>query len=153
MKTITLCLLLVSTMATAQAQTAVPGKTYGAVVTETGAADITAIAQQVQTTQPVPVKLKARVTEVCAKKGCWMRLQVNDNATALVRMKDYGFFVSQDIKGKEVVIDGEAYRKITPVEELRHYAADAGKTPAEIAAITQPAKELRITANGIVVVK
>jgi hypothetical protein len=39
------------------------------------------------------------------------------------------------------------------VDELRHYAEDAKKSQAEIDAINQPQKEIRLTATGIVVMK
>ncbi len=153
MKITFLCVWLLAVAAMANAQTATPGKTFGSAITAADAVDISTVAGQVSAAQPVPVKIKALVTDVCTKKGCWMRLRITDSTTAFVRMKDYGFFVPQDIRGKEIIIDGEAYQKETPVDELKHYAADAGKKPAEIATITQPAKELRITANGILVVK
>ncbi|HJV20168.1 MAG TPA: hypothetical protein VJ552_09855 [Sediminibacterium sp.] len=40
----------------------------------------------------------------------------------------------------------------TSVDELKHYAADAKKSKAEIDAITQPKKEIRLVAKGIKVV-
>jgi hypothetical protein len=66
-----------------------------------------------------------------------------------VTFKDYGFFVPKDSKGKEVVIEGIAMRKVTPVDELRHYAEDAGKSPEEVAAITEPVQELAFEAVGV----
>jgi hypothetical protein len=45
-------------------------------------------------------------------------------------------------------------RKIeTSVDELKHYAEDAKKSKEEIDAITEPKKEIRLTANGVLVVK
>jgi hypothetical protein len=35
------------------------------------------------------------------------------------------------------------------VEDLRHYAEDEGKTPEEIAQITEPVVELKIMASGV----
>jgi fatty acid/phospholipid biosynthesis enzyme len=67
-------------------------------------------------------------------------------------MKDYGFFLPLDIKGKTVVLDAEATLKTTPVEELKHYAQDAKKPKEEIAKITQPKEEIFLTAKGILVV-
>jgi hypothetical protein len=68
-------------------------------------------------------------------------------------MNDYGFLVPLSLKGKTVVIDGEAKLKTTSVAELKHYAEDAKKTQAEIDAITEPKKEVRIMARGIAVVE
>jgi hypothetical protein len=67
-------------------------------------------------------------------------------------MKDYGFFLPLSAKGKTVIIDGEIKMKTTSVAELKHYAEDAKKSKEEIDAITQPQKEVRVTAKGIVIV-
>ncbi|MBN9298079.1 MAG: DUF4920 domain-containing protein [Filimonas sp.] len=98
------------------------------------------------------VKVIAKVVDVCPKKGCWVKLQVNDTTTAFVKMKDYAFFVPTSLVGKTIVLDGEAKNTTTSVDALKHYAEDAKKSKEEIAAITQPKKEIRFTANGIVVV-
>jgi hypothetical protein len=46
-----------------------------------------------------------------SEKGCWLKLQVNDSTTAMVKMKDYGFFLPLAAKGKTVVVDGEVKMK------------------------------------------
>lgn len=99
------------------------------------------------------VTVEATVTEVCQAKGCWMNLTSTEREDAplmMVRFKDYGFFVPKDIAGRNVVITGKAYREMTPVEELRHYAEDAGKSEEEIAAITEPKEELKFMATGVI---
>lgn len=94
-------------------------------------------------------KVRGTIVEVCQAKGCWMKLDLGNNETMRVTFKDYGFFVPKDSKGKEVVIEGIAMRKVTPVDELRHYAEDAGKSAEEVAAITEPAQELAFEAVGV----
>jgi len=98
------------------------------------------------------VKVKAKITEVCPNKGCWLKLELADGSSATVKMKDYGFFLPLAAKGKTVVIDGEVKLKTTSVAELKHYAEDAKKSQAEIDAITKPEKEVRVMAKGIVIV-
>jgi hypothetical protein len=80
-------------------------------------------------------------------------LQLNEKETAMVKMKDYGFFLPVSAKGKTVVIDGEVKKKTISVAELKHYAEDAKKSKEEIDAITKPEEEIRLTAKGIVVVE
>jgi len=99
------------------------------------------------------VKIRAKITEVCPKKGCWLKLELNDGKTAMVKMKDYGFFLPLAAKGKTVVIEGEATMKTISVAELKHYAEDAKKSKEEIDAIKEPQKEMKITAKGITVVE
>ncbi len=132
---------------------ALPGDTYGAVIAADGAQPIAALPAKLDGENPVAAKIKAKVLDVCPKKGCWLKLEVDDSTTAFVKMKDYAFFLPTAVKGKTIVLDGEAILKTTSVEELRHYAEDAKKSKEEIEAITQPKEEIRLTANGIVVVK
>jgi len=93
--------------------------------------------------------LQGTVNSVCQAKGCWMTIAAGDGEEMMVKFKDYGFFMPKDISGREVVMHGMAYYQITPVDELRHYAEDAGKSPEEIAAINEPKKELRFLADGV----
>lgn len=96
------------------------------------------------------VKVKGIIADVCVKKGCWIKMPVGD-ASATVKFKDYGFFLPKNGKGKEVILSGIAYVSVTPVDELRHYAEDAGKTAEEIAAITEDEVTLSFLADGALV--
>lgn len=98
------------------------------------------------------VAVKGKVTDVCEKKGCWLTIQTEDNSQFFVKMKDYAFFVPTALKGKMVVMEGTAERKVTSIDEQKHYAEDAKKPQAEIDAITSPKEEIRFVANGIKVV-
>ncbi|WP_375238944.1 DUF4920 domain-containing protein [Aurantibacter sp.] len=94
-------------------------------------------------------KITAKVLDVCQSKGCWMVLDLGEDQTARVKFKDYGFFMPKDIKGKEVVVNGKAFVNVMPVDELRHYAEDAGKTKEEIAAIVDTEKTYSLLADGV----
>ncbi|WP_299556060.1 DUF4920 domain-containing protein [Seonamhaeicola sp.] len=96
-------------------------------------------------------KMTATVTKVCQAKGCWMTLDLGDGNEAMVKFKDYGFFVPKDIAGKAVIVNGKAYVKEVPVEELQHYAEDAGKSAEEIASITEPKRTFSFEADGVLV--
>lgn len=97
----------------------------------------------------IKAKFASTIKEVCSKKGCWMKLPLDNKTETMVKFKDYGFFMPLDSKDKEVIVDGIAFVKVTPVEELRHYAEDAGKSKEEIAKITEPKKEFSFEANGV----
>lgn len=98
------------------------------------------------------VIVKGEVTGVCPKRGCWISLKSEDGTSFFVKMKDYAFFVPTALKGKNVVLEGVAEKKVTSVEELKHYAKDAKKTKAKVDAITKPKEEIRFIADGIKVV-
>ncbi|MGS2740518.1 DUF4920 domain-containing protein [Sinomicrobium sp. M5D2P17] len=103
-------------------------------------------------TDTIPVKFTTTILEVCPKKGCWMKVKLAGDREAMVRFKDYGFFVPKDASG-EVVIEGKAYVEEMPVKDLRHYAEDAGKTEEEIAQITEPRITYAVEANGVLIKK
>ncbi|MEO6347765.1 MAG: DUF4920 domain-containing protein [Aquaticitalea sp.] len=99
----------------------------------------------------INIKTRAKVNEVCQNKGCWMTLNLENGEEAMVKFKDYGFFMPKDIAGKEVILNGKAFVNEVPVDEQRHYAEDAGKSKAEIAAITQPKKTYSFEADGVLI--
>lgn len=94
------------------------------------------------------VKFTSNINSVCSKKGCWMRLDAGDEKEVMVKFKDYGFFMPLDAQG-EVIVNGKAFVEETSVDELKHYAADAGKSEEEIAKITEPSKTLSFIADGV----
>ena len=98
-------------------------------------------------------KIIAEVHEVCQEKGCWMRLNLDDDNEVMVKFKDYGFFVPKDIIGKKVIVNGQAFVEEVSVDEQRHYAEDAGKSVEEIASITVPKRTYSFEADGVLVVK
>ena len=130
-----------------------PGDWYGAKIQGKSAIDIAEIPAKLEHTPVMDTLVKATVIDVCPKKGCWLKLAVNDSTTAFVKMKDYGFFLPEAVKGKTILLDGKVEMITTPVEELRHYAEDAKKPQEEIDAITEPKKEIRFLAKGITIVK
>lgn len=101
----------------------------------------------------IAVKFASKINEVCSKKGCWMKLDLSDGKETMVRFKDYGFFMPLNANEKEVIVEGKAFVKETTVEELRHYAKDAGKSKEEIALITKPEFTYSFEAHGVLMKK
>lgn len=125
---------------------------FGDLISEEGAESYESFLAKMAGPDSLKIKVIGKVAEVCQAKGCWMNLgsMTNDIAeTAFVQFKDYAFFVPTDLTGKTVLVEGIAYREETSVEDLRHYAEDEGKTPEEIAQITEPVVELKIMASGV----
>lgn len=101
----------------------------------------------------IQTKFRATVTDVCKAKGCWMKLKLQDGQEAMVRFKDYGFFVPKDIEGREVIVNGQAFVEEMSVEDQKHYAKDGGQSEVEIAKITTPKKTYGFEAAGVLMVK
>lgn len=97
----------------------------------------------------VKVSFEGKVTEVCKNKGCWMKMALQDGQEVMVKFKDYAFFVPRDIATGTAIINGKAYVEEMSVEEQRHYAEDAGRSPKEVTAITNPKKTFLFIAEGV----
>lgn len=156
-------ILLIATIATlfscGQQQTAnapesaAPNATmtyYGEKITADSAISIDALSEAMGSQQTFAVKLTGPVEAVCQKKGCWMDLKKADGSTMRVTFKDYGFFMPKDGAGKMATIRGVASIEETSVADLQEYARDAGKSKEEVAAITEPKKELVFEADGVI---
>jgi len=101
----------------------------------------------------VEVKFASKIKEVCQKKGCWMQLELSEDNTAFVKFKDYGFFVPLNSANSEVIVNGKAFVSVESVEELRHYAKDAGESQATIDSIVNPETTYSFMADGVLLKK
>ena len=127
---------------------------FGAMIEQDGAISFEEMMAQLEGQDSIEVKVTGRVDAVCQAKGCWMNIVSTnpDMDTMFVKFLDYGFFVPKHIAGRTVVMQGKAYREVTSVDELRHYAEDEGKSAEEIALITEPVEELKFMATGVILV-
>jgi hypothetical protein len=145
------CLVISATVGFAQEPaSADKGVTYGDGATATGAIKASDVESKMENNK-FEGKVTGKVTEVCEKKGCWMKIERPNGDQIMVKFKDYGFFMPKNIVGKEVVLDGEATIKETSVKQLQHYAKDAGKSDEEVKKIKEPKKELVFVAKGVLV--
>ncbi len=135
------------------AQSATGPKYLGARITADNAITYNELMPKMEKTDSLATKVTGKVKEVCQNKGCWMTLVSEQPGKPDMRVtfKDYAFFMPKDISGKRVVIDGFAFVDVTSVADLRHYAEDAGKSKEEIAAITEPKREVAFEAAGVII--
>lgn len=115
------------------------------------AAQMAEVYNNLKTGDTVYTKVIAKVEEVCQTKGCWMRLNLEDDKEIMVKFKDYGFFMPKNIAGMDVIVNGKAFVNEMPVDELKHYAEDAGKSTEEIAEITEPKRTYSFEADGVLI--
>lgn len=99
----------------------------------------------------IAVKFKSKITSVCKKKGCWMKMDLADKKESFVRFKDYGFFVPLNADNSEAIVSGRAYIDEISVDELKHYAKDGGKPQEEIDKITSPKITYAFQADGVLI--
>lgn len=126
-------------------------ESFGEKITEQGFVTGEEFLKKLGNADSLEIKIKAPISSVCQKKGCWMHVDLGNDKSMMVRFKDYGFFVPKDAEGDEVLMQGKAFKETLTVEMLRHYAEDAGKSKEEIMAITEPQEKLSFEANGVIV--
>jgi len=130
------------------------GVHFGETIDTSGAISFENLLSQMASADSVVTKVTGTVSAVCQTKGCWMNLVSAQDTTKtemFVQFKDYGFFMPKDLAGKNVTMQGKAYREVTSVDDLKHFAEDEGLSAEEIAKITEPKTELKFMASGVVV--
>jgi hypothetical protein len=136
-------------------KTKTDGKAFGEKVSLDGAVSYDALLSKMGTAPKLDnVKVSGTVQAVCKAKGCWMNIASDKGASPMfVQFKDYAFFMPKDLAGKKVVMIGNAFKEVTTVEELRHFAQDEGKSKEDIAKITKPKEDTKFLASGVLIVE
>lgn len=125
---------------------------YGDSITPEGAINSSEFLAQIRQTDTLHTKLAGTIESSCQKKGCWMIMNMENGEELRVRFKDYGFFVpTEDLSGKNVIVEGKAFTDTISVAHLKHLAEDAGKSESEIAAIDQPEISVNFEASGVII--
>lgn len=156
LKASVLMILVVSVFACGQEAQVSEDGIYGAGIKNEKHIDYKTLMAEMAVKDTVETTILATVSEVCQAKGCWMTLHEAgqaDGTEIMVRFKDYGFFVPKDISGRQVIVEGKAFKSVIPVDELRHYAEDAGKSKEEIDQITEPENSFSFEATGVKVLE
>ena len=126
---------------------------FGNKISEKGALSLVSALDSLGGEKEYHTKVKGKVTAVCQKKGCWMKIKNPKGDDMFVRFKDYGFFVPKDLSGSQVVMKGRMFHDTTTVKERRHYAKDAGKSEEEIKKIKEPKTQIAFKASGVKILK
>ena len=125
---------------------------FGAKINIDNAIETNTLLSQMEGKDSLEARVKGVIEKTCKMKGCWMTVKLNDEETMRVTFKDYGFFVPKEgMEGKEVYFEGIAKKKITPVDELKHFAKDEGKSEEEVNAIETDKEEVSFVATGVVI--
>jgi hypothetical protein len=101
----------------------------------------------------INVTFKSKTKEVCQSKGCWMTMELDEESEAVVKFKDYAFFVPKNGQDKETIVKGKAYVSVESVAQLKHLAKDAGKSQAAIDSISSPKVTYSFMADGVLMAK
>lgn len=141
--------------ATAETQTdsTVSTGAFGSKIDEAGAISMDSLMLAIQAGKGAVenVKVQGLIEGACQKKGCWMNMDGGNGTSMRVTFKDYAFFVPKNCGGKTAIIQGRAYLDTTSVQDLRHYAEDAGVSQDSLNKITEPEIELAFEAEGVII--
>lgn len=124
---------------------------FGTKITEEGAVTALDVRATLDSSKEWKGKVTGTVQTVCQSEGCWYTLDLGNGENMTIFTKDHSFSLPKDCSGKTAIAEGIAYWEETSVEDLKHLAQDAGKSPEEIAKITEPKKELVFEADGIII--
>lgn len=148
-KSIIILFLIAVSCTISRAQSAGTADSYGEKITPDNAIESNQISKILLKQDSIHTKIMGTVESVCKKKGCWLKMDAGDGQTMMVRFYDYAFFVPKDCEGKKIILEGSAYKTETSVDELKHYAEDAGKSKEEIENITKPETSISFEATGV----
>lgn len=122
---------------------------YGAKISGENPVTGEELIQMMNNSDSVYVTFNSKILGACQVSGCWMDLDLGNNQQIKVTFKDYDFFIPMDSNGKTATIEGIAKKEIIPVDMLKHYAEDEGKSQEEIDAITEPEMSYIFEAVGV----
>lgn len=113
--------------------------------------ELFSIYENLKENDSIKVKFESSIIDVCQKKGCWMNMDLNGTNKTFVRFKDYGFFMPLNASDSDAIVEGYAFIEKISVDELKHYAKDAGKSQEAIDSIVSPKITYAFTANGVLI--
>ena len=94
------------------------------------------------------VVVSGLVTETCKVSGCWATID-DGKDELIVLCEDSGFHLPGNCVGHDAVAHGRTEVRITPVDQLRHFAEVSGASPEEVAAITKPERMIVLIADSV----
>src|SRR5262245_60471696 len=108
------------------------------------------------------VRITGKVSAVCEKKGCWLRVVPAQaakpgDAAALsdifIKFQDppAGRLVPMEAVGHDVTVEGTVKVGMMPERAARHFKEDAGASKEEIEKIVGPQKQMVIAGAGVAI--
>lgn len=124
---------------------------YGEKINAENPIAVAGLAQMLEEQDSVWITCKSTIVTSCQHSGCWMDLDMGEGKVVKVTFKDEAFTIPLDSKGKTAIIEGYAKKELIPVDLLKHYAEDDGKSQEEIDAITEPEFAYTFEAIGVII--
>jgi len=97
------------------------------------------------------ITISGNIAASCKHSGCWMDLDMGNGEFVHVTFQEESFTVPLDASGKNAIAQGIAIRELIPVETLKNYAREEGKSDEEVAAIIEPVYAYEFIATGVLI--
>jgi len=108
------------------------------------------LAAQLNGKDTAEVVVEGVINQTCPNAGCWLNYRTNEGVQKITT--DHVFFVPlEGCEGLHSMAKGKAFYTEISVEDQKHYAREEGKTEEEIAAITEPKRNLSFVATGVMI--
>jgi hypothetical protein len=100
--------------------------------------------------------VKAEISEVCKKAGCWITVLKEDGSTVRVIFRDHFGIPTDTPAGYEVIMNGVGQVDTTSIELQKHFLDDAKEAGEEVSqadydAITEDLIEVSFDCDGLLV--
>lgn len=101
------------------------------------------------------IKIEGIATDVCPKRGCWMRIQSDrKKESLLIKVNDGEMVFPMSAKGKNLVLQGKLFKKMMSKEEVieieKARATKMGKK-FDPASVTGPRPVYSFQPSGVVI--
>jgi len=124
------------------------GKSFSKVVTEV---EIGALLDHPDDYVDKRVQVKGIVTDVCTRRGCWIKLGSEDGKTVRFKVTDGEIVFPVEVKGKRAVAQGVFTKNVVSVAELKEQGEKHAKMEGKSfdpASVTEPAVFYQLTGEG-----
>lgn len=128
-------------------------ESFGEEIDATDVVALDAVIDEFTLETEVEYTISGTLVEVCQSKGCWTVLTTEDGRSIKMTFANYSFFLPTDAAGREIIAEGVGFKKVSSVDEQRHYLEDANATEEEIAAVTEEKIEYAFEAKGVLLKK
>jgi len=136
-------------------QAASTGTVYGEGVESTLAVKVSELSDNIDEYVGKRVRVEGLVTDVCPKRGCWMRLKSDrEYESLLFKVQDGVIVFPMSMKGKYAVADGVARKVELDLEQTRRHLAHKAEEKGEAfdpSTVTKPISYVRLDGVGALV--
>ena len=136
----------------APAAAASAGTVYGKPLAAAETISVSDLVRRAAELDGKPVRVEGRVADVCAKRGCWIKVAEEDGPASVVfKVQDGVMVFPMSAKGQWAVADGTVRRTELSLDQTRARLAEEAKEagrPFDPASVTEPKVSVRLDGIG-----